>query len=314
MYRYLLFVLAAFFLVACGSSKINVVYPDYTKYKSNDFDLRVMKAYNYEYYKQYKEARDEFLSLYQDYNNTNFLENAFLLTLANNLDRQAELNNLAKPYLNQNDNLKRLSALYALNSNDINNAQKLMKELLVKKDSDPRNLELYGDILVKKNDLKNATKYYRSAYNQVQNEEILFKLIGIYAILNDTLNIKNVLEFSRKTNGCTLKTCVLLAKIYFDEKNIEALKSIYKELYQLTKNKSFALALVELLNSQGKTEEALKISLQYDLDDDIKFALYQNLKRFDDAKKMSLALYHKTKNKEYLLRAAVFEFEAANED
>ncbi|EAJ5887942.1 ATP-dependent nuclease subunit B, partial [Campylobacter jejuni] len=161
MYRYLLFVLAAFFLAACGSSKINVVYPDYTKYKSNDFDLRVMKAYNYEYYKQYKEARDEFLSLYQDYNNTNFLENAFLLTLANNLDKQAELDNLAKPYLNQNDNLKRLSALYALNSNDINNAQKLMKELLTKKDSDPRNLELYGDILVKKNDLKNATKYYR---------------------------------------------------------------------------------------------------------------------------------------------------------
>lgn len=58
------------------------------------------------------------------------------------------------------------------------------------------------------------------------------------------------------------------------------------------------MALVELLNSQGKTEEALKISLQYDLDDDIKLALYQNLKRFDDAKKMSLALYHKTKNKE----------------
>lgn len=45
------------------------------------------------------------------------------------------------------------------------------------------------------------------------------------------------------------------------------------------------MALVELLNSQGKTEEALKISLQYDLDDDIKLALYQNLKRFDDAKK-----------------------------
>ncbi len=53
MYRYLLFVLAAFFLAACGSSKINVVYPDYTKYKSNDFDLRVMKAYNYEYIRFY---------------------------------------------------------------------------------------------------------------------------------------------------------------------------------------------------------------------------------------------------------------------
>lgn len=80
-----------------------------------------------------------------------------------------------------------------------------------------------------------------------------------------------------------LASCLL--KFILMKKNIEALKSIYKELYQLTKNKSFALALVELLNSQGKTEEALKISLQYDLDDDIKFALYQNLKRFDDAKK-----------------------------
>lgn len=79
-----------------------------------------------------------------------------------------------------------------------------------------------------------------------------------------------------KLASCLLKFILM--------KNIEALKSIYKELYQLTKNKSFVLALVELLNSQGKTEEALKISLQYDLDDDIKLALYQNLKRFDDAK------------------------------
>ncbi len=193
MYRYLLFVLAAFFLAACGSSKINVVYPDYTKYKSNDLDLRVMKAYNYEYYKQYKEARDEFLSLYQDYNNTNFLENAFLLTLANNLDKQVELNNLAKPYLNENNNLKRLSALYALNSNDINNAQKLMKELLAKKDSDPRNLELYGDILVKKNDLKNATNLIIDA-NDLDNwfPKIFF--------LDKNLNLIKAVKSENKNN------------------------------------------------------------------------------------------------------------------
>lgn len=301
-----------FLLSACGSSKINIVYPDYKKYKSNDFDLRVMKAYTYEYYKEYKNARDEFLALYQDYHNSIFLQNAFLLSLANNLDKQEELNNLAKLYWNENDNLKRLSALYALNSNNLFNAQKLMKELLEKKDNDPINLEIYGDILVRKNDLKNAAKYYRSAYNQIPNEEILFKLIGVYAILNDSLNIKNVLEFSRNINGCTLKTCVLLAKIYFDEKNLEPLKELYKDLYQLSKNKSFLLALIELLNSQGKMKEALNIALEYDLDDDIKLALYQSLKRFDDAKKISLELYNKTQNKEYLLRAAIFEFENAS--
>lgn len=93
-----------------------------------------------------------------------------------------------------------------------------MKELLTKKDSDPRNLELYGDILVKKNDLKNATKYYRSAYNQVQNEEILFKLIGIYAILNDTLNIKNVLEFQEKPMVALSKLASCLLKFILMKK------------------------------------------------------------------------------------------------
>ncbi len=63
-----------------------------------------------------------------------------------------------------------------------------------------------------------------------------------------------------KLASCLLKFILM--------KKYRSFKSIYKELYQLTKNKSFALALVELLNSQGKTEEALKISLQYDLDDD----------------------------------------------
>ncbi len=310
MYRNFLFILLSFFLTAC--SKIIVVYPDYKEYKSDDFDLRVMRAYNYEYFKQYKEARDEFLNLYQDYNSSGFLENAFLLTLANNLDRQTELNILAQPYLNQNDNLKRLSILYALNSNNLKDAQKLIKELLEKKDDDPRNLEIYGDILVRKNDLKNAVKYYRSAYSQVQNEEILFKLIGVYAILNDTLNIKNILEISKKTNGCTLRTCILLVKIYHNEKNLEGLKEIYSALYKITKDKNFVLALMEILISEGKNEEALNIALQYDIDDDIKLTLYQNLKRFEDAKKMSLELYNKTQNKEYLLRTAVFEFESAN--
>ncbi|MBM0637532.1 ATP-dependent nuclease subunit B [Campylobacter sp. VicNov18] len=312
MYRNLLFVLIAFLLAACSTSQTFVFYPDDQKYKTSDFDQRVMKAYTYEYYQQYQKARDEFLALYQDYHDSVFLQNAFLLTLANNLDKQEQLNNLAKLHRDQNDNLKRLSALYALHSNNLHDAQKLMQDLLGKKDSDPRNLELYGDILVRKKDLKHAAKYYRSAYNQVQNEEILFKLIGVYVLLNDTLNIKNVLEFARKTNSCSPRACLLLAKIYFDEKNLEALEELYKELYELSHDKSFILALVELLNLQAKTQEALDLALQYDLDDDIKLALYQNLKRFDEANKISLKLYHQTKDKEYLLKSAIFEFESAN--
>ncbi|EPD3972668.1 tetratricopeptide repeat protein [Campylobacter coli] len=312
MYRNLLFVLIGFFLTACGASKTIIAYPDYKQQKSNEFDLRIMKAYNYEYFNQYEEARDEFLALFRDYNITNFLENAFLLTLANNLDKKEEINNIAKPYLDKSDNLKRLSALYALNSYNLKEAQELIQGLLKKKSDDPRNLELYGDVLIRQNNLKDAIKYYQLAYNQVQNEEILFKLVGVYAILNDTSSIKNILENSKNINGCTLKTCILLAKIYNDKGNSKALQEIYIELYNITKNKSFILALIELLSSQNKDKEALHFALKYNADDDMKLYLYQRLKLYNKAKDLSMQIYKRTQEKEYLLRAAVFEFEEAN--
>ncbi|MBZ7936225.1 ATP-dependent nuclease subunit B [Campylobacter sp. B0100352/1] len=312
MYRNYLFILIAILLSACAGSKTVVVYPDYKKFKSNEFDLRVMKAYNYEYFHQNKEARDEFLKLFKDYNNTHFLENAFLITLVNDLDQKKEINKMAKPYLNQNDNLKRLSALYDLNSHDLKNAKKLVQELLKKENNDPRNLELYGDILVKQNDLKNAAKYYRLAYNYASNEEILLKLVSVYAILNNTASIKELLENSRKTNGCTLKTCILLAKIYNDEKDYKALVEVYLQLYEITKSKNFILSAVELLNSENQVKQALNIALEYNLDDDIKLYLYQKLKYYNQAKDLSMQVYQRTHNKEYLLRAAVFEFEDAS--
>ncbi|MBZ7955349.1 ATP-dependent nuclease subunit B [Campylobacter molothri] len=312
MYRNYLFILIIILFSACASSKTVVVYPDYNKFKSNEFDLRVMKAYNYEYFHQNKKARDEFLKLFKDYNNTHFLENAFLITLVNDLDQKKEINEIAKPYLNQNDNLKRLSALYELNSHELKNAKKLVKELLKKAEHDPRNLELYGDILVKQNDLKNAAKYYHMAYDYALNEEVLLKLVSVYAILNNTASIKDLLENSRKVNGCTLKTCILLAKIYNDEKDFKALVEVYLQLYEITKSKNFILSAVELLNSENKIKQALNIALEYNLDDDIKLYLYQKLKYYNQAKDLSMQIYQRTRNKEYLLRAAVFEFEDAN--
>ena len=68
-----------------------------------------------------------------------------------------------------------------------------MKELLVKKDSDPRNLELYGDILVKKNDLKNATNLIIDA-NDLDNwfPKIFF--------LDKNLNLIKAVKSENKNN------------------------------------------------------------------------------------------------------------------
>lgn len=313
MYRNLLFILIfGIFLSACVDKKTIVVYKDYKEQKSNEFDSRLMQALTYSHFNEYEQARDEFLALFKDYNVTSFLENAYFLTLANNLDKASELDNLAKPYLNQNDNLKRLSVLYSLQNFNLARAEKLAKELLAKKSNDPRDLELYADVLVAKNEPKNAIKYYRLAYKHFQNEDLLFKIIGLYASFNDAKNIKILLENFKKTNGCTLKTCLLLAQIYNGERNIKALKDIYISLYETSHNKDFILALIELLNLQNQKEEALQLALKYDVKDDVKIFLYQSLNQFEEAKKLTLKMYEQDKDKKYLLRLAVIEFEEAN--
>jgi len=311
MYRNLFFILVGFLFLSACAHKNSLGYENYEQIQSNALDLKLLKAFNYEYFGEFKQARDIFLELFQDYNNTNFLENAFLLTLANNLDKASELDALVQDHLDQSDNLKRLSLLYALENLNITKAEKLAKSLLAKKDNDARNFELYADVLMKKRQFKSALSYYRAAYMQVQNEELVLKMFNAYAILNDEKNAKILLENFRASNACTLRTCLLLMQIYRSQNNNKGLESIYAELYEITLDKNFILELLKLLGEQNKKQEALNIALKYNLED-IAIFLYQELKLFEEAKNLSLKIFEENKNKEYLLRAAIFEFEQAS--
>lgn len=313
MYRNLLFILIAIFLTACAN-KNQVIFKDHKEQQSNKLDAQILSALNYEYFNDYKKSRDIFLELFREYKDVVFLQNAYFLTLANNLDDIKEIDNIAGAYVDENDNLKRLSAFYALKSLELNRAQKLIKELLAKNSNDPRNLELYGDLFMQKKDFINALKYYKLAYEQNPTEDFLFKIISSYAILNDTKSIKKLLEKWRQKNGCTLRSCVILAKIYNDEKQFDLLESVYIDLYRLSNNKSFIYSLIDVLNKEQKKQKALDLAIEYDLDDNIKIFLYQDLKKFNEAKNLSLKMYEQSGNKEYLMRAAIFEFEQANLD
>ncbi|MBK1992893.1 ATP-dependent nuclease subunit B, partial [Campylobacter novaezeelandiae] len=111
-----------------------------------------------------------------------------------------------------------------------------------------------------------------------------------------------------------LRSCVILAKIYNDEKQFDLLESVYVDLYRLSNNKSFIYSLIDVLNKEQKKQKALDLAIEYDLDDNIKIFLYQDLKKFNEAKNLSLKMYEQSGNKEYLMRAAIFEFEQANLD
>ncbi|MDO4673783.1 ATP-dependent nuclease subunit B [Campylobacter sp.] len=311
MYRNLLLALVALFLAACGGRA--VVYSEPKNLQNVDFDADLTRAFIRESYGDYEGARDAFWAMFERYKAVKFLEQALYLTLSHNLPKADELDAIAQKYLAQSNTLKRLSALYALSILDLKRAEILAKELL-KSDDYAGNYELYADIMLRKNKPKEAIKYYKFAYKQVPNEALALKIVGVYALQNDTKSIKALLEDFHKMNGCTLKTCGLLFRIYFEAGDYESFENILLELYELSGDKNFILTLIDNLNQRGKGEDALKIAMRYDMDDDVKIFLYQNLKRFDEARALSLKLYQESKKKEHLLRAALFEFEAASVD
>ncbi|MBS4240452.1 tetratricopeptide repeat protein [Campylobacter vulpis] len=311
MYRnYLFIIITCLFLGACAG-KNTPIYADFKPMKENTLDKDLMRAFVCEHYGEFQCARDIYLNLYEENGELKFLEQAFFLSLSHNLDKTKELNEKAKKFLQTSPNIKRLSVLYSLSNMDLARAQKLVLELL-KSDDYPGNYELYGDILLRKNQLKEALKYYKIAYKQLPNEAMALKMIGIYTLLNDIESMKKFLVDMRKKQGCTLKTCAFLSKIYLDEENYKELEGIYLELYELSFNDNFLLALIEIYIKQNQKQKALDLAFQYDLDDELKVFLLQNLKRFDKAKELSLKLYEKSEDKEHLLRAAVFEFEEAS--
>ena len=308
MFRYLFLVILLFIFTSCSAN--NVKLSEFKNYKIDNDNKEILEAFVYKYKGENKKAQDLFLSLFNKYQNDIFLENAFVLSFANDYYKQEDLIILSKPYLQKNHNLARLSALYYFRQNDINQAYLIMNDLM-QKEQDYRNYELYADILTKKAQYKKAIDYYNLAYEEFKNESILLKIIQNYAFLNDKKSIKRELEKSVKEFGCYNQTCNILAQIYLDEKDYKKLENIYLELFFTTQDQKYLYAILEILNSTKQYKKALNFALKYKLNQDVILFLYQLNKEFENAYKYAYDVYTKTKNKEYLLKSAVFEFENA---
>ncbi|MCW1360693.1 ATP-dependent nuclease subunit B [Campylobacter sp. CCS1377] len=312
MYRGLFLVFFGLFFAACGVQKNVVEYKPVEVNKNADLNFRVMKALNDEYFMKYTQARDEYLRLFEESKQSAFLEKAFLLTLLNNLDNKEEISVLAKEYMNQNIALKKLVVLYNLQINDLEQAQNLLKEVLqIQKDA--KNYELLGDILMQQQKITEAFGFYEMAYKINISEELVLKMTRASILSKQTNQARMWLEDFRNKKGCTLKTCILLVKIYNDAKEYNGLEKIYLDLYEISKNQTFLYAILELFDTQKQYQKALDLALKFDLKPDMIVYFYQNLKQYDNAFKLCLKLYQKTQNKSYLLQAAVMEFEDAME-
>lgn len=320
-----LFFLVIFLFAACAghksvsapsvnlSSENNISSLGFTQSKTHEFDLSLMRAYNYEALGLYLLARDEYMKLFLEYQNPRFLENAFVITLNSNLDQKETLNEMAKPFWSKDTSLAKLSAFYYLMSGDFASAKRLLEQILAK-EKDARAYELLGDIYLQERNLNAALRNFTLARAHIKEEPALYeilttKIAETYILLKQKQKAKSELQNYVKQFSCTPRVCLFLAKIYNDENDIEGLKRLYIKLYEATGDEKIIYGLVENLVSEKKYQEALNLALKYQLNNDLLLFLYQSLNKMNEAYALALQIYETSKDKSYLLLAAMLEFE-----
>ena len=318
MYRCLFFIIAVLALNGCVIGEQSSYSTRWALPEGNRaFDTRAMKAFSYEKMGEFEAARDEYLRIYKDYKSEQALENAFMLTLFNDLDKKDEINELATPHTASNAALARFSAVYYLQKGDIDAASAVLDKL-IKWDKDFRNYELLGDLAAGKRDFKLALQHYKKSKANLPedtgpNEVLSLKIAESSLILGKKAEAKKELEGFVDELHCTVRVCMLLAKIYNDSGEGAKLEDTYLKLYELTKDESFVRVLLEGFMYEKRYEKALEISVKYEIDDDLSLYLYQRLGKFKEAYELALSCFEKKQDKKYLLVAAVMEFEEAME-
>lgn len=301
MYRCLFLILALFF-ISC--SQKSLIPKAHTSDKSLE-DMMV-EALFYEQHNEPKLAFNSYLKLYKKSKSPIFLQKALLLKLNYNLNAKELLKLLQKEP--KSIVLARLEILYYMQQKDYKNAKEKL-ELLLKKDKYYKNYELMGDIYLDQKNPYEALEYYNLAYKRGRDFNFILKYSSLLIDLKYTQKAKKILLVFEKHQGNKVATQVLLSRIYKIEKNNKLLIKTYEKLYKLSKNKQFIYLAVDILNSQKKYKMSLDLAKKYELDLNTKLFLYYITNDLKAAIKLAMQGYEKTKDKSYLLRAAVFENE-----
>lgn len=270
-------------------------------------EQKIIQALIYEEYNQASKACMIYADLFKQYKDAIFLEKALFLALSNNLKEKEELLKISKDFLTIPD-IARLNALYYFEKNDLKNSKKITLEL-INKQEDYRNYELLGDIYTREGLILKALEQYNKAYKLFKYENLLLKIVELNIKTNNINQAKNLLEEFHQNNTYSLRTLLILLKIYQNENNIKASILTLNNLYNINPDKKYLYSIVELLIQEKNFEQALKIAQKYNLNPDIQIYLYTQNKNYKKAYEKALFQYQKTQDKKYLSMAAVLEFE-----
>jgi len=288
----------------------------------NQEDLFIMLALDSEKKQDNLKSFNYYKTLYKDTNSQEYLKKAIFYSYkAKKFEDMYTLSKKAlKVFPKYQEYYYQQIIIALLSQNKTTEALKQAK-ILIKKHPNATSYEIMANVFYARENYKESSKYYESAYTINQNEKTLVKLTTVlYTYLNQKDVALAYLETYLQTKGCSKLVCDKLMLIYQEQGNVDGMLSILNRMYlkykkdpALKKTTLMIQNLIVTLLENKDIKEAIKFLEETKIDQAKLVNLYYQDGQLKKALKMTRKLYRKTRKPDLLGKIAMYEFELAKD-
>ena len=255
-----------------------------------------------------------YLGLFKETNQKTYLKEAIKLAFAAKNENLESLMAEGENSLKDDSDFIRIKVANFVNLSKLNEAKNLMQEL-VTKEPNAQNLLMLGTICMMQNETTTALKYFEEAYLLKPEEENLLRIVDILINRMDNINdATKYLEKFREEQGCTVKTCELLAEIYSQQRNFPKVIELFEEIFELSHDTSYLDKIVQYFIYDKNFKAAIEILKKYGYNDATLMDLYAATGNFGDAYVLAVKIYNDSRDLNFLAKAAIYEYEMNKEN
>lgn len=275
----------------------------------NEDDM-VNEALNAIELKQYAQARDLYLLLYEESGKIEYLRESILVSAYLN-DPQGTIN-LILSFQKENKDydleIEKVLADSYLRLGDVKNSIITIEKIKTKENS-PLVHEILGNLYYQSNRIEDALMELNKAYDESHSERSLEKLISIYSNTQNNERIGDLLNTHLEKYGCSQDLCKRSIEFYVKTKQISRVERLLKRIEEQSPTIQNATNLIAVYAYSKKYDEAIEVAKKYPLNRSILLELYVGKGDFAQASAQAKLIYDESKNPEMLILSEIYRFE-----
>ena len=275
----------------------------------NEDDM-VNEALNAIELKQYAQARDLYLLLYEESGKIEYLRESILVSAYLN-DPQGTINLILSFQKKNKDydlEIEKVLADSYLRLGDVKNSIITIEKIKTKENS-PLVHEILGNLYYQSNRIEDALMELNKAYDESHSERSLEKLISIYSNTQNNERIGDLLNTHLEKYGCSQDLCKRSIEFYVKTKQISRVERLLKRIEEQSPTIQNATNLIAVYAYSKKYDEAIEVAKKYPLNRSILLELYVGKGDFAQASAQAKLIYDESKNPEMIILSEIYRFE-----